>query len=154
MEHTKSVRCTCPSASRSTLSGFTSRWMMPCPWMYLKAHPSSDIQNLTASSVNVFLEMWNRRSPPLMRSTTKYLSVSAWLQPRPGRFAYMYSMSWKLYRKLQMNGWFTCSSIRRSRMILRTLSERTTGGQESASLRPRHPPSFWGVSHLHLSGCI
>ena len=86
MEHTKSVRCTCPSASRSTLSGFTSRWMMPCPWMYLKAHPSSDIQNLTASSVNVFLEMWNRRSPPLMRSTTKYLSVSAWLEtPRQVR---------------------------------------------------------------------
>lgn len=47
------------------------------------------------------------------------------------KFAYMYSMSWKLYRKLQMNGWFTCSSIRRSRMMLRTLSERTTGWQES-----------------------
>lgn len=35
-------------------------------------------------------------------------------------------MSWKLYRKLQMKGWFTCSSIRRSRMILRTLSDLTT----------------------------
>lgn len=30
-KHTKSVRCTWPSASRSTLSGFTSRWMMPWP---------------------------------------------------------------------------------------------------------------------------
>lgn len=47
---------------------------MPWPCMYLKAHPSSAIQNLTASSVKVFLEMWNRRSPPLMRSTTRYLA--------------------------------------------------------------------------------
>ena len=55
--------------------------------------------------------------------------------------AYMYSMSWKLYRKLQMNGWFTCSSILLSRIMLRTLSERTTnGGIKSAfflSLRHR-----------------
>lgn len=41
--------------------------------MYLKAQPSSEIQNRTASSVKVFLEMWKRRSPPLMRSTTRYL---------------------------------------------------------------------------------
>lgn len=46
---------------------------MPCPWIYLKAQPSSAIQNLTASSVNVFLAMWNRKSPPLIRSTTRYL---------------------------------------------------------------------------------
>lgn len=39
---------------------------------------------------------------------------------------YRYSMSWKLYRRLQRKGWFRCSSIRRSRMILRTLSDRTT----------------------------
>lgn len=38
----------------------------------------------------------------------------------------MYSMSWKLYRKLQMKGWLTCSSIRRSRMMFRTLSDLTT----------------------------
>jgi hypothetical protein len=42
--------------------------------------------------------------------------------------AYMYSMSWKLYLKLQMKGWLTYSSIRRSRMMLRTLSDRTTVG--------------------------
>jgi hypothetical protein len=52
--------------------------------MYRNAHPSSEIQNLTASSVNVFLEMWNRRSPPLMRSTTKYLFLSAWLREPAG----------------------------------------------------------------------
>lgn len=46
---------------------------MPCPWMYLRAQPNSAIQNLTASSVNVFLEIWNRKSPPLIRSTTRYL---------------------------------------------------------------------------------
>lgn len=44
------------------------------------------------------------------------------------RRAYMYSMSWKLYLKLQMKGWLTYSSIRRSRMMLRTLSDRTTAG--------------------------
>jgi hypothetical protein len=83
-KHTKSVRCTCPSASSNTLSGLTSRWMMPWPWMYLRAQPSSAIQNLTASSVKVFLEIWNRRSPPLMRSTTKYLHRSAWVQKTRG----------------------------------------------------------------------
>lgn len=51
----------------------------------------------------------------------------------PEIVAYMYSMSWKLYRKLQINGWFTCSSIRLSRMILRTLSDRTTEWQKLAS---------------------
>jgi hypothetical protein len=71
-----------------------------------------------------------------MRSTTKY----------------MYSMSWKLYRKLQMKGWFTCSSIRRSRIMLRTLSERTTGGHESAPFPSRFHCTL-GASHLHLSGC-
>lgn len=45
--------------------------------------------------------------------------------------AYMYSMSWKLYLKLQMKGWLTYSSIRRSRMMLRTLSDRTTAGMAS-----------------------
>jgi hypothetical protein len=40
--------------------------------------------------------------------------------------AYRYSMSWKLYRRLQRKGWFRCSSMRRSRMMLRTLSDRTT----------------------------
>lgn len=45
----------------------------------------------------------------------------------------MYSISWKLYRKLQMKGWLTCSSMRLSLIIFRTLSDRTTvvevGGQ-------------------------
>lgn len=39
---------------------------------------------------------------------------------------YRYSISWKLYLRLQRKGWFRCSSIRRSRMMLRTLSDRTT----------------------------
>lgn len=56
------------------MSGLTSRCMMPWPCIYLRAQPSSEIQNLTASSVKVFLEMWKRRSPPLMRSTTRYLA--------------------------------------------------------------------------------
>lgn len=73
MKRTKSVKWTCPSPSSSTLSGLMSLWMMFCPCMYLIAQPSSAIQNLTASSVNVFLDMWNRRSPPLIRSTTRYL---------------------------------------------------------------------------------
>lgn len=47
--------------------------------------------------------------------------------------AYRYSTSWKLYRKLQRKGWFKCSSIRRSRIMFRTLSERTTGRQYSIS---------------------
>ena len=37
-----------------------------------------------------------------------------------------YSMSWKLYRKLQRKGWLRCSSIRRSLIMFRTLSDRTT----------------------------
>ena len=65
----------CPSESRRTLSGLTSLCMMPCLWMYLRAQPSSAIQNLTASSVNVFLDIWKRRSPPLIKSTTRYLYV-------------------------------------------------------------------------------
>lgn len=40
--------------------------------------------------------------------------------------AYRYSISWKLYRKLQRKGWLRCSSIFRSRIMLRTLSDRTT----------------------------
>jgi len=35
-------------------------------------------------------------------------------------------MSWKLYRRLQRKGWLRCSSIRRSRIIFRTLSDFTT----------------------------
>lgn len=110
MMRTKSVRWTWPSASKRTLSGFTSRCIMPCPWIYLRAQPSSAIQKRTASSVKVFLEMWNRRSPPLMRSTTRYLRGRQhrfWFEsPRAGgrgggrddwhRQTYMYSMSWKL----------------------------------------------------------
>lgn len=34
---------------------------------------SSAIQNRKASSVNDFLEIWKRKSPPFMRSTTMYL---------------------------------------------------------------------------------
>jgi hypothetical protein len=41
--------------------------------MYRTAQPSCAIQNRTASSVKVFREMWNRRSPPFIRSTTMYL---------------------------------------------------------------------------------
>jgi len=41
--------------------------------MYRTAHPSSAIQKRTASSVNVLREMWNRRSPPFIKSTTIYL---------------------------------------------------------------------------------
>ena len=40
--------------------------------------------------------------------------------------SHMYSMSWKLYLRLQMNGWFRCSSIRRSLIMFRTLSDRIT----------------------------
>ena len=70
-------------------------------------------------------------------------------------FPYMYSMSWKLYRKLQINGWFTCSSIRRSRMIFRTLSERTTdGAQVSVYHAWLNSRLDTGATHLHLSGCI
>jgi hypothetical protein len=39
---------------------------------------------------------------------------------------YRYSISWKLYRRLHRNGWLSCSSMRRSRMMFRTLSDRTT----------------------------
>ena len=49
--------------------------MMFWLWIYFRAHPSSAIQNLTASSVKVFLEMWNRKSPPVIKSTTMYLSL-------------------------------------------------------------------------------
>lgn len=52
---------------------------------------------------------------------------------------YRYSMSWKLYRKLHRNGWFRCSSILRSLIIFRTLSERTISSFRmyfSANVRP------------------
>ena len=48
-------------------------------------------------------------------------------------------MSWKLYRKLHRNGWFRCSSILRSLIIFRTLSERTISSFRmyfSANVRP------------------
>lgn len=67
---TKSAKWTCPSESNRTLSGLTSRWMMPCEWIYFNAQPSSAIQNRIASSVKHFLEIWNRRSPPFIKSTT------------------------------------------------------------------------------------
>ena len=51
--------------------------------------------------------------------------------------AHRYSISWKLYRKLQRKGWFSCSSILRSLMIFRTLSERTTVSRQSLHVRPR-----------------
>ena len=53
---------------------------------------------------------------------------------------YRYSISWKLYRKLHRKGWFRCSSMRRSRMMLRTLSDRTTvtwRQRQAAALRRR-----------------
>lgn len=123
---------------------------MPCEWIYRRAQPSSAIQNRTASSVKHFLEMWKRRSPPVMRSTTMYLCIKTSSQSlhkcrewhdgqvwknQPGKESagthggtetYMYSISWKLYLRLHRKGWFRCSSIRRSRMMFRTLSERTT----------------------------
>lgn len=124
---TKSARWTCPSESSSTLSGLMSRCTMPCWCMYRTAHPNSAIQNRTASSVNVFLEIWNRRSPPFIRSTTMYLcSVSTDIPHGHLATTYKYSMSWKLYRRLHRKGWLRCSSMRRSRMIFRTLSDRTT----------------------------
>lgn len=72
---TKSARWIWPSESSNTLSGLISRWMMPCECIYLRANPNSAIQNRTASSVNVFLDMWNRRSPPFIKSTTRYLKL-------------------------------------------------------------------------------
>jgi hypothetical protein len=48
-------------------------------------------------------------------------------------------MSWKLYRKLHRNGWFRCSSILRSLIIFRTLSERTISSFRmyfNANVRP------------------
>lgn len=62
------------------LSGLQSLCTIPCECIYLKAQPSSAIQNRTASSVKVFREMWNRKSPPFIRSTTRYLNGS---QPDP-----------------------------------------------------------------------
>lgn len=70
---TKSAKCMCPSESNNTLSGLTSRCIIPCLCIYLKAQPNSAIQNRTASSVKVFLEIWNLKSPPFIRSTTRYL---------------------------------------------------------------------------------
>ena len=52
---------------------------------------------------------------------------------------YRYSMSWKLYRRLHRNGWFRCSSILRSLIMFRTLSERTISSFRmylSANVRP------------------
>ena len=96
--------------------------------MYRKAHPSSAIQNRTASSVKLFLEMWNRKSPPFIKSTTRYLQQSCQrtLYVRGSIVTHMYSISWKLYRRLQIKGWFRCSSIRRSLIMFRTLSDRMT----------------------------
>ena len=120
---------------------------MPCLWMYRKAHPSSAIQNRTASSVKLFLEMWNRKSPPFIKSTTRYLQQPCERDtPCEGSVGtHMYSISWKLYRRLQIKGWFRCSSIRRSRIIFRTLSDRMTiamGGQHThEALRGKDQPS-------------
>lgn len=76
--------------------------------------------------------------------------------------SYMYSISWKLYRKLQMNGWLTCSSIRRSRMMFRTLSDRTTGNEQVSKrrecewdrwLRSYEEPAL-SITYLHPCECI
>ena len=67
----------------------------------------------------------------------------------------MYSMSWKLYLKLQRKGWFKCSSIRRSRMMFLTLSDRTTKEHEaklSVSCTNKRI-RLYQSSHLLLSEC-
>lgn len=56
--------------------------------------------------------------------------------PVDGGRAYRYSISWKLYRKLQRKGWFSCSSILLSLMIFRTLSDRTTASRQSLCIEP------------------
>src|SRR5277367_2451233 len=68
--------------------------------------------------------------------------------------AHMYSMSWKLYRKLQMNGWLRCSSILRSRIMFRTLSERTTGKPVSRCgprVRTTTDPHLYGYTSARRS---
>lgn len=123
---TKSARCTWPSESSRMLSGLTSRCTMPWLCIYRSAQPNSAIQNLSASSVKVFRAIWNRRSPPVIKSTTIYLTDQH--PPSQLELTHKYSMSWKLKRRLHRNGWLRCCSIRRSRMMLRTLSDRTTAG--------------------------
>jgi hypothetical protein len=153
-ELTKSARCTWPSESSSTLSGLISLCTMPCVCMYRTAQPSCAIQNRTASSVKVFREIWKRRSPPFIRSTTMYLAGCQLDIHVAGEVAaYRYSMSWKLYRRLQRKGWLRCSSMRRSRMMLRTLSERTTVTQRQrrAPRRDMVPRCGRGSTHSHPS---
>lgn len=62
---------------------------------------------------------------------------------------HMYSMSWKLYRRLHRNGWFKCSSMRRSRMMFRTLSARMTEGISANTGR-----RSWDEAYPPLSGYI
>lgn len=57
-----------------------------------------------------------------------------WLYVEDCCKTHIYSISWKLYLKLQRKAWFKCSSIRRSRIIFRTLSDRTTGQKEKRNL--------------------
>ena len=69
---------------------------------------------------------------------------SAVAPDRRRMWTHRYSMSWKLYRRLRRKGWFRCSSIRRSRIILRTLSERTTAHAKvnTSPSSPFIPPTF------------
>lgn len=62
----------------------------------------------------------------------------------------MYSMSWKLYRKLHRNGWFKCSSILLSRIIFRTLSDRTTRNRVSDLSNWNAEGVMWGQKHTLL----
>jgi hypothetical protein len=72
----------------------------------------------------------------------------------------MYSISWKLYRKLQRNGWFKCSSILRSRIIFRTLSERTTvtsvsySSLNTVALKLRHTFLFADIFQGKRKACV
>lgn len=56
-------------------------------------------------------------------------------------------MSWKLYLKLQMKGWFRCSIILLSRRMFLTLSERTT---ISSQRWPRCPTQHNSLSSFRM----
>lgn len=96
-----------------------------CILKHMPALPSRIVQLLPSWSFSKCETADHHRSLGLAQCTWKWVSQCALTEKLSA--TYKYSISWKLYRRFKRNGWFRCSSIRRSRIIFRTLSERTTG---------------------------
>ena len=68
-----------PFSSKTKFSGFKSRWIIFFSCRYSKLEKIQAEKNRTYCSVNLcFLHMWYRRSPPVIKSMTRYKCSRSW----------------------------------------------------------------------------